>query len=690
VFWPIPNPQPTGGIACGKPAPISRQGQRDALARKALYVAGLVKSQRALEVGDLGQARRQLFDLVPKLGAPDLRGFEWFALAGEARGDPAIVLRERGPSAEKVRFSKNGRWIAVQSADQCVTLWDTSTLKPLRTVSGIHKLAGFSADDRWLIGSDARFAFQRWTVATGTVDTQPLAGVNRPIASLQDCDCGVCFSDNVIRNQHALRVWDFAKHIEVDRLVVTSESDVSHWDFYHAALSANYQVCALALVSGRGFEAQWKLQIIELSRSRLLREEPIAHLPSALALSPDGAQLAIAFRDTNELEVRSVETGEMIWRKTFSANAINTIAFTHDGARLAIAGREKIVRVVDAITGTLLNVLRGHEAGVEDVGWSPDGQRLVSVGSAGDLRVWQAPFNKTQSIGSGFWAPVARYGNVLASHDGARLAITRDGKKVDVLDADTFEVIASVPDVLRPLAFDNDRSLIVITAKGVLQNWQLLPTVTLLDQMVLFEGRAAHGVALSRDRRWLAASDSTGRLRIWNWPEHRMLYDQSAHTEYVWTIAFSGDGETVATSGADGHTKLWQTRNANRRAEWDCPTDASMIQFAPRGGELVLALGNGDIELHDPRTLRLIRTIHSGSTRVNVLTFSPDGARLLCGAPDGRVHVISTDDWREVVTLTAVVAPAGNAPAVVDLNFSAQANTLAAYLADGQVRVWRW
>jgi len=666
------------------------EAQRDALARKAVYIAGLVKSQRALELGDLGQTRRQLFDLIPKLGEEDLRGFEWFALAVEARGDPAIVLRENGPSAEKVRFSKDGRWLAIHSADQCVTLWDMSTLKLLRTISGIHRLAGFSADDQWLVGSDSKFAFQRWTVATGSIDTQPLTGTNRPIASLQDRDFGVCFSDNVVGNQHALRVWDFAKHVEVDRLLVTSEGDETHWDFYRAALSSNCQICALALVSGRGFEARWKLQIIELSHSRLLREEAVVHLPSALALSPDGTILAIAFRDTNELEVRSIADGVVKWRKAFSTNAVNIIAFTGDGERLAIAGREKIVRIVEANTGALLNELRGHEAGVEEVSWSPDNKQLVSVGTAGDLRIWQTPFHKTLSTGSGFWAPVARYGNVVASPDGARLAITRDGGNVDILNAENFATVASIPRALRPLAFDTDRSVLVITANGVLQTWQLLPKATLIDQMSLFDGRAALGIAMSPNRRWLAASDSTGRLRIWNWPERSILCDQSAHAEYVWAIAFSSDGEAVATSGADRHTKLWQTRNGYQRAEWDCPTDVNMVQFAPRSGELVLALGNGDIELHDPHTLRLLRTIHSGSARVNVLTFTPDGARLLCGAPDGRIHVISTDDWREVVTLMAVVAPAGNAPAVVDLSFSAKANTLAAYLADGQVRVWRW
>ena len=667
------------------------EAERDAIAHKAVYVAGLAKSQRALELGDLGHARQELVGLTPKSGEVDLRGFEWFALWAEARGDPADVLREHGPIAEKVRFSSDGHMLAVQSADQSVTLWDTTTLKPLRTILGVHRLAGFSFDGRWLVGSDSKFAFQRWLVSTGEVDAQPLSGVNRPLASVSKSDCGVCFTDGLNGAQHTLRIWDFGKHVEIGRLPVTAETDTAQWDFYRAAISADGRICALALVSGRGFEARWKLQFIELSSPHLLREELVAHLPSALALSPDGDKIAIAFRDNNEVEIRDVPQGKVLWRKAFSANATNMIAFAPDGLRLAIAGREQVVRVVDALTGTLLNELRGHEAGVEDIGWSPDGLRLVSIGSAGDLRFWRSPLHKAHFINGGFWAPVAGYGNVITSHDGAHLAVTRDGKNVDVLRSDNFELVASIPDVLRPLAFtDEDRTLIALTAQGVIQCWQLIPTVSLKTQLPLFEGHAAIGVTLSSDKHWLAASDSKGKLRIWDWPERRLLHDQLAHTEYVWSVAFSADGEAIASSGADGQAKIWQTRTARRWAGWVSSTDISMVQFSPRGGELVLALGNGDIELHDPRTLSLNRTMHTGSARVNVFTFSPDGTRLLCGASNGQIHVFSTDDWHELVTLTAANASLGNAPAVVDLNFSAQAKTLAAYLADGEVRVWRW
>jgi len=49
-----------------------------------------------------------------------------------------------------------------------------------------------------------------------------------------------------------------------------------------------------------------------------------------------------------------------------------------------------VIRVWDALTGTLPFTLTGHKAAVEWVKWKPDGSQLLSMGADGTLRLWDA------------------------------------------------------------------------------------------------------------------------------------------------------------------------------------------------------------------------------------------------------------------------------------------------------------
>jgi WD40 repeat protein len=62
--------------------------------------------------------------------------------------------------------------------------------------------------------------------------------------------------------------------------------------------------------------------------------------------------------------------------------------FHPDGSRIAIGGRDRLVRPWDAATGEELVRLPGHSDYVYSLAFRPDGQTLVS--SSGDtiLRLW--------------------------------------------------------------------------------------------------------------------------------------------------------------------------------------------------------------------------------------------------------------------------------------------------------------
>jgi WD40 repeat protein len=109
---------------------------------------------------------------------------------------------------------------------------------------------------------------------------------------------------------------------------------------------------------------------------------------TALVLSADGKRVAVAGKD-GTVRVLDVKTGKGPMQTRRHDGAVHGVSFSPDGRWLATAGEDKTVRVWDAETGKELATLKGHTGAVKGVAFGPDGTMLATASEDKTVKVWE-------------------------------------------------------------------------------------------------------------------------------------------------------------------------------------------------------------------------------------------------------------------------------------------------------------
>ena len=348
------------------------------------------------------------------------------------------------------------------------------------------------------------------------------------------------------------------------------------------------------------------------------------------------------------------------------------VAFSPDGGRIATSGADGAIKIWDTASGRELWTLRGHTKNVTCVTFSPDGRRLASSSSDQTVKIWDATASPEALTWRGAVGPIAR---IAFFPDGHRLLVAGNIEDAAGRVRHRLTILDTAQDMREATFDDADDSE---------------------------RGRPIDGIAIRRDGRLVASASQSGRIEAWTVPEARSCFRYDEPTSRFQDVAFSPDGRRLAAAGqvnarlpngeaAPDPTPMptaWCSSSTSRPAR-SSGAAAGMstglirdLAFSPDGQTLATADNTSTITIWDSRTGAAQRQLRGHNRLVSYLAFSPDGTKLASASWDSTVVVWDLAGSRAMTRLQ------GHMRSVLCVAFSPDGRRLATSSEDQTVRLW--
>jgi WD40 repeat protein len=682
-----------------------------AAALKALQTGGAAEAQEALRAA-LSLPRPSLTLVPPGTGSGAAQwaemspGEDLIAAAyndGTARlfdahsGEVRHVLetgKASGTSATQVHFSKDGSSVIMSSDDGRARVFDTGD------GSLLHELGNYAHPVVAIPGAVGR----RNVVLTWASTENPAvweASSGKMLARLPAPVHVAALSADGTRVllgavDGRLRVWTWSNgHVVVD--------PGAYPGFFDVAFSARAPKRVLALDRGTGDLIRWDWT--SERRSQVLaknqfRDEPRTITQPTSAEKNPGTEVTttdvVAVTAGKEVRILDSVTGGKRQILPDGDELVKKLAFSPYGRYVARGDNDGTIRVFSAQTGRdsspALWVFLGHTGAVQSLAFSHDGATLMSAAADGSVRVWPLP-NRQVALGTSQPVSDARFGV-----DGQTI-VMGDSRAISTNRAPSFVWRGGTgrgTEQLRSLALSPDSSYVVAaTSQSTIPRVFELSSrkekhIPFKAQATWFLTRVDHSPDPTRP--WIAVGNSGGGVEMLNvttgdlgWASHtgdsvsdvrfssdgstvaaasldgtvRLLDAASGrelrnihHPRPVTTVAFTTDGAHLATYAEDRHLRIWSTQRSDNRpvADVAVPVRVNSLAFSPDSSRfLALAGSDGSTMVYQwQKQLKPLATLRQHTGSVNAVAFDPkqpaEGPpRLRSASDDGTVALYSCD-----------------------------------------------
>ncbi|NES02669.1 MAG: protein kinase [Okeania sp. SIO2F4] len=195
---------------------------------------------------------------------------------------------------------------------------------------------------------------------------------------------------------------------------------------------------------------------------------------------------------------------------------------------------------------------------------------------------------------------------------------------------------------------------------------------------------SVNSVAFSPNGETLASGSRDKTIEIWDMNKGRRWFTLTGHGDSVQTVAFSQDGEMLASGSRDKTIEIWDMKKGRRwftligHSDW-----VDTVAFSP--DNQMLASGGRDkaIEIWNLQKAKRWFTLIGHEDRVYTVAFNQDSGILASGSRDQTIKIWDLQKAKELFSVK------GHSDWVRSLTFSPDGGILASGSRDGTIKLWQ-
>ncbi len=605
--------------------------------RELLYAAHIRQADEALRVGDIRRAHDLLNQQLAQPGLADLRGFEWHWLRRQMFTDPPVTALSMH-NARCLRFSPDGRWLAVGDSLGVCWLLDAATKEVVRSWPTMHRMI-----------ESVSISPSSKQIAT--------AGHDRSVCVWDVQTAGLMAKLPLPSDQSSWR----AEFLCERRLAATSRTgttfvfDIERESQKTTLTTQLTEVFAIAASPERNLIAQLGCDGVELFASESLEPHGLIAFSQrrpggkSLRFSPSGKRLAFDDGDRRVYvyDVQDPQTPQSILDRTI-LDEVRGVDFSSDESQLAVCSSTGGIHIwsLDTESESIQSrptrlEWQAHSDRINSVAYSTEGE-LVSTGRDNRLCVWRLSRSPLMRVLSDATFPDA-YRCGIAVAPGGWLAAAND-HGIQLWDINSRTLRATMD----PQGRRRERVAISIDGKWLaaagseqdpfVEVWSLAELQSGGKPLWRLEGQASRQLMFAPDNRTLIVTQ---------WEQNRVLALNPLTGEILktfnapqcWSAAFAPDSSQLSVASLD-HIDVWDVstgRHQHRLSGQDSTT--TTVSYSPDGRWIASGSKERSIRLWEASNGRAQFHLLGHRDWIEQVAFSHDSRSLISLSRDGTIKV---------------------------------------------------